>query len=132
MDYYEEKLKYVKDLNYLITEAYQVSKQVDCDRILNKDQVDYLLVLYETIADTMEATNPVVFILDDSLEYDGPENKDVIDLIAESSKYSQHTNIDKIEEYLQENGIVHYNRTFKTLILEIIRRLKKLKELHNS
>ena len=132
MDYYEEKLKYVKDLNYLITEAYQVSKQVDYDRILNKDQVDYLLVLYETIADTMEATNPVVFILDDSLEYDGPENKDVIDLIAESSKYSQHTNIDKIAEYLQENGFVHYNRTFKTLILEIIRRLKKLKEWHNS
>ena len=132
MDYYEEKLKYVKDLNYLITEAYQVSKQVDYDHILNKDQVDYLLILYETIADTMEATNPVVFILDDSLEYDGPENKDVIDLIAESSKYSQHTNIDKIEEYLQENGIVHYNRTFKTLILEIIRRLKKLKEFHNS
>ena len=132
MNYYEEKIGFVNDLNHLITEAYQVSKQVDHDRILNKDQVDYLLVLYETIADTMEATNPVVFILDDSLEYDGPENKDVIDLIAESSKYSQHTNIDKIAEHLREHGFVHYNRTFKTLILEIIRRLKKLKEWHDS
>ncbi len=132
MDIYEERLNYIKDLNYLITEAFNVTQQARDYNVLTKDEVDYLLILYETIADAMEATNPEVFILDDSLEYDGPENKDIIDLIIETNIYIKHTKFKNTEKFLRENGFVHYNRTFKTLILEIIRRLKKLKEWHNS